>query len=197
MSPLSNQQASGTVSKSLTDQDRRALLEIARRVIVESIIHGRRWRPESMTEKLAAPGSAFVTLTLGGRLRGCVGMAEARNSLAHAVAHCAVAAATEDTRFKPIKPEEVAGLTIEVSVLSPLAPIKSDEIEIGRHGLVVERGAFRGLLLPQVPVEHHWTRENFLAETCLKAGLPADAWKSAETRLLGFTAEIFSENEHS
>ncbi len=197
MSPLSNQQASGLISKSLTEQDRRALLEIARRAIVEAIVHGHRWRPESVSEKLAARGGAFVTVSFGGRLRGCVGMAEARNSLAQTVAHCAVAAATEDTRFKPIKSEEVAALAIEISVLSPLTPISPEEIEIGRHGLVVERRTFRGLLLPQVPVEHRWTRENFLAETCLKAGLPEDAWKSTETRLLGFTAEVFSENEHS
>jgi AmmeMemoRadiSam system protein A len=173
------------------------LLEIARRAIVDFLIHKRLWRPEPVSEKLATAGGAFVTLMFRGRLRGCVGMPASNDSLARTVAHCAVAAATEDTRFKPVGPDEVAGLAIEISVLSPLAPIQPDEIEIGRHGLVVERGAFRGLLLPQVPVERHWSRERFLAETCEKAGLPAGAWKSPETQLFGFTAEVFSEISHS
>jgi AmmeMemoRadiSam system protein A len=193
MSPLSSRAASDSDSHTFSEQERQILLTIARRAIVEAIIHGRAWHPESVRKKLAAPAGAFVTLELRGRLRGCVGMAEARDSLAQAVARCAVAAATEDTRFKPVKPEEVAGLVIEISVLSPLTPIKPGEIDIGKHGLVVERGTFRGLLLPQVPVEHKWTRERFLSETCEKAGLPGEAWKSQETRLLGFTAEIFSE----
>jgi AmmeMemoRadiSam system protein A len=197
MSPPFNSLPSDPLSNLFTGEERRTLLQIARRAIEEAIIHGRRWHPESLPEKLAAPRGAFVTLMLRGRLRGCVGMAEARDSLAQTVARCAVAAATEDNRFKPLDPSEVTGLAIEISVLSPLAPIKPVEIEIGRHGLVIERGAHRGLLLPQVPVEHRWTREDFLSETCVKAGLAGDAWESPETRLLGFTADVFSEDQDS
>lgn len=195
MPPFSNCPAPNRGSHTFNDIERRALLQIARHAIVEAIVHGRDWQPESVPENLAAVGSAFVTLMVRGRLRGCVGTSAAQDSLANTVARCAVAAATEDTRFNPIKPEEVPGLFIEISILSSLTPIKPDEIEIGLHGLVVEQGAFRGILLPPVPVERRWARERFLAETCGKAGLPEDAWKSAETQLLAFTAEVISEAE--
>jgi AmmeMemoRadiSam system protein A len=194
MFPLSNLPPPGPVSESFSEQDRRTLLEIARHAILEAVNHQRRWRPESIQGKLAALAGAFVTVSFRGRLRGCVGVAEARDSLALTVAGCAASAATKDTRFKQIMPDEVAGVAIEISILSPLAPIQPEQIKIGRHGLVVELGSFRGLLLPQVPVEHRWTRERFLAETCAKAGLPEEAWKSPGALLLGFTAEIITES---
>jgi AmmeMemoRadiSam system protein A len=179
----------------LSITDRTALLQIARQSLVETIVHNRRWEPAHAEGILAARRGAFVTLELNRMLRGCVGQVVSRKSLAQTVAHCALAAALEDDRFNPVQPGEVSETTIEISVLSPPKPITPHEIEIGRHGLVIERGPFRGLLLPQVATERKWAPERFLAETCQKAGLPADAWKSGETRILGFSAEVFSELE--
>jgi AmmeMemoRadiSam system protein A len=181
--------------ESLSYDDKNALLRIAREALTETIVHGHRWQPDSVAGLLAEPRAAFVTLELRGKLRGCVGQVEAHKSLASTVARCAIAAALEDDRFNPVQPDEVAQLTIEISVLSQLRPITLGEIEIGKHGLVVERAPFRGLLLPQVAAERNWTADRFLAETCLKAGLPREAWKSREARMLSFTAEIFSESE--
>ena len=110
------------------------------------------------------------------------------------MADAAQLAACQDPRFKPMKPVELSQLGVEISVLSPLAPIEPAKIEVGKHGLMIRRGGFRGLLLPQVAVEHRWNPEQFLEETCMKAGLPADAWREARTEILGFTAEIFSDN---
>jgi AmmeMemoRadiSam system protein A len=180
-------------SKSLSKEDRRALLSIARQAIIEAIVHGRTWKPVFAQGALAESRGVFVTLEHRGKLRGCVGQVVAPDLLAHAVAHCAVAAARDDSRFTPVRPNEVTELAIEISALSSLEPIRAEEIEIGLHGLMVASGPIHGLLLPQVAVEHRWTRERFLQETCEKAGLPGDAWKSAETKLFGFTAELFSE----
>jgi AmmeMemoRadiSam system protein A len=177
-----------------TDEDKSALLQIARRSLVDTIALGRRWRPDRAVGILAEHRGAFVTLEHGGRLRGCVGQVETHESLAGTVAHCAISAAREDNRFHPVRADEVVNLTIEISVLSPLKIIAPNEIQIGAHGLVVECGPFRGLLLPQVAAERGWQAEKFLSETCRKAGLPADAWKSPETQIFGFSAEIFSEN---
>jgi AmmeMemoRadiSam system protein A len=185
MPPYSNQ--------SLSKEHQRSLLEIARRAIVEAVVHARTWRPELSQGTFGERRGVFVTLDRRGKLRGCVGQVAAPDPLAHAVAHCAVAAARDDARFSPVRSHEVAELTIEISVLSPMEEIQVQQIEIGRHGLMIVRDPQHGLLLPQVAVEHRWTRERFLQETCEKAGLPRDAWKSPETQLLGFTAELFSE----
>jgi len=171
------------------------LLQIARRALLETIVRGQRWEPDSGFGLLSERRGAFVTLHVGKKLRGCVGQVEPPRSLAFTVARCAISAAREDDRFDPVQPEEVSRLTIEISVLSPPKLIAPTEIQISTHGLIVERGPFRGLLLPQVAAERHWTPEKFLSETCLKAGLAGDAWKSAETQILGFSAEVFSESE--
>jgi AmmeMemoRadiSam system protein A len=194
MSPLFNSRAAD-LPESLSNQEKSALLQIARQSLIEAIVHGRVWQPDSASGLLAERRGAFVTLHLRTKLRGCVGQVEPRNSLPFTVARCAISAAREDDRFNPVQPEEVPQITIEISVLSPSKPIAPNVIQIGEHGLIVERGPFRGLLLPQVAAERKWTPEKFLSETCLKAGLPGDAWKSAETRVLGFSAEVFSESE--
>jgi AmmeMemoRadiSam system protein A len=194
MSPLFNSRAAES-SESLSNDDKSALLRIARQSLVETIVHGRRWQPDDPAGILAESRGAFVTLHVRGKLRGCVGQVETNKSLAETVARCAISAAREDDRFNPVQPDEVAQLAIEISVLSPAKPITLNEIVIGTHGLIVERGPFRGLLLPQVATERNWKAEKFLSETCLKAGLPSDAWKSTETQILGFTAEVFSEHE--
>ncbi len=138
----------------------------------------------------------FTTLYYHGDLRGCVGFALPVAPLYRAVAETAQAAAFDDTRFPPLTREELPELRISLSILSPLRPIRPEEIEVGRHGLLISLGGRRGLLLPQVPVEHGWDRITFLEQTCHKAGLPANAWREGAS-LEAFTAEVFGEkNEH-
>ena len=105
-----------------------------------------------------------------------------------------MAAALHDTRFRPVQPEEVKDIHIEISVLSPMVPCEDiNEIEVGRHGLVIEQGRARGVLLPQVPTDYGWSRDTYLKQICRKAGLPPDAWKEGDTRLWTFEAEVFGE----
>jgi hypothetical protein len=133
-----------------------------------------------------------VTLTEGGRLRGCIGHIEARKPLYATVRECARAAALDDPRFPAVTPAELSLLQLEISILSPLLDIDPQQVEVGRHGLLISRGAQRGLLLPQVAVEWDWDREQFLAETCLKAGLPGNAWQHG-ARIQAFTAQVLKE----
>jgi len=146
---------------------------------------------------LEKPRGVFTTLYLRGELRGCVGYVAAIRPLAQAVAETACAAAFEDSRFWPVSAEEAPELKVSLSVLSPLFPIHAGQVEVGRHGLVISDGLRRGLLLPQVPVEHGWDRETFLQQTCRKAGLPLDAWKWKSATIEAFEAEVFGEEEDS
>ncbi len=149
---------------------------------------------EAPTSHFAEPRGAFTSLYLYGELRGCVGYVLPISSVYRAVAETARAAAFDDTRFYPVTIDEARNLQVELSILSPPKPILPAEIEIGRHGLLIGMAGRRGLLLPQVPVEHHWDRETFLEQTCRKAGLPSDAWQKGAT-IEGFTAEVFGEKE--
>lgn len=179
----------------LRSEEKRALLEMARQSI-SRIVEEQREMPVSSPEgELARPSGAFVTLRLRGRLRGCIGKMESEEPLADVVSHCAAAAATEDPRFSPLQRDELRELEIEISVLSPLEIARPEQVEPGKHGLLISRGYLRGVLLPQVATEHRWTRERFLEETCIKGGLGPEAWKDAETSIEIFTAEIFSESE--
>ena len=139
---------------------------------------------------LAEPRGAFTSLYWNGELRGCVGYVLPVSSVYRAVIDTARAAAFEDTRFYPVTMEEARGLEIELSILSPPRPVSADEVEVGRHGLLVSMAGHRGLLLPQVPREHNWDRVTFLEQTCRKAGLPADAWRRGAL-MEAFTAEVF------
>jgi AmmeMemoRadiSam system protein A len=176
----------------LTEADQQTLLRMAREAIVEYLHRNRLPEVEEPAEALRQPCGAFVTLRKGKRLRGCIGYVEAVKPLYTTVRECAVAAALHDPRFPPVAPQEVLELSLEISVLSPLAEIAPEKIEVGRHGLLISRGAQRGLLLPQVAMEWHWNREQFLEETCLKAGLPSDAWRHSTT-IQAFTAQVFEE----
>ncbi len=178
----------------LAAEEREELLRIARRAATTWIREGRLPEESPASEKLKAPGAAFVTLTAGGRLRGCIGYTEARAPLYRTVQECAVASATEDPRFLPVASGEMGSVRIEISVLTPLLPIAPDAVDVGVHGLMVKRGGRRGLLLPQVPTEYGWDRETFLAQVCAKAGLPRDAWRRG-AELYSFTAEVFAEAE--
>ncbi len=173
--------------------ERAELLAIARRAICEQVRNTRGSRAVATHPVLQAPGAAFVTLTHGGELRGCIGYVEAVKPLAEAVAHCAASAATADPRFYPVTPEELPGLELEISVLSPLRPIQDPgEVQVGTHGLFISQEGRHGLLLPQVATDYGWDRETFLRQTCLKAGLPGDAWKRG-AQISVFTVDHFSD----
>jgi len=172
-------------------EERRFLIKLAHDAIAAAL-RGQEVDTTPPSDHLAEKRGAFTTLYLGGKLRGCVGYVFAVRSLVRTVAETALAAAFQDTRFLPVTEEEARHLEIEISVLSPLSPIVPEDVEVGKHGLVVTLGARRGLLLPQVPLEYGWDREVFLAETCHKAGLPGDAWLHGAT-LEAFTAEVFRE----
>lgn len=176
--------------------ERRALLAAAREAIAAHLAARRPALPAA-EGALAEPGAAFVSLhrLSDGELRGCVGLLRPEAPLVLAVARMAVAAASDDDRFAAVTAAELGGLSIEISALSRLAPIRPDEIELGRHGLIVRSGDLRGVLLPRVAVDHGWDREAFLAETCRKAGLAADAWTKPETTIQGFTATVFSDDD--
>jgi AmmeMemoRadiSam system protein A len=143
---------------------------------------------------LAEPRGVFTTLYLHGALRGCVGYPLPIAPLYRAVAESARSAAFEDTRFWPVSRDEGPQLSISLSVLSPLQPIEAEQVEVGRHGLLISHAGHRGLLLPQVPVEHGWDRLSFLEQTCHKAGLALDAWRRG-AKLESFTAEVFGDAE--
>jgi len=179
----------------LTRADQRQLLGIARGVIQAGLEDRAFTPPADLSPALQQPCGAFVTLKRHGRLRGCIGRITADAPLAGVVAAMAGQAAFHDPRFEPLKPWELEGLTLEISVLTPFEPVQDPkEIKVGVHGLMVAREGRRGLLLPQVPVEQGWTREEFLEQTCLKAGLPPTAWQEG-SELYRFSAQVFGEDE--
>lgn len=179
----------------LSNDDRLTLVDIARRAISSAVLD--RSIPDfpGFVGALSGPRGAFVTLHLAGNLRGCVGQVENPGPLADVVARSAINAALNDTRFPSVRPDELAQMEIEISVLSALERILPEAIVAGRHGLLVVSGPARGLLLPQVASERNWTARRLLEETCQKAGLPSDAWRDPATEIYGFTAEIFSERD--
>jgi AmmeMemoRadiSam system protein A len=179
----------------LSEADRKAILELARQAVEEAVCRRRLLEQFSRTGVFEQQRGVFVTLHVAKRLRGCIGVIEATEPLGDSIVRCATSAALEDPRFSPMRPEELRDLEIEVSLLSPLQPIRPEEIVIGEHGLLVEQGFRRGLLLPQVATEYHLDRERFLRETCHKAGLDGGAWKAPETRIYAFSCEIMGENE--
>ena len=177
-----------------SDSDRRILLHIAREAIVAHAGGGPAPSPAGAAG-LDRHGGAFVTLHKRGELRGCIGHIEADDLLVRVVARCAVAASSTDPRFPAVSSAEVAELSIELSLLGPLEAIAGpEEIEIGKHGLVVEKSWHRGLLLPQVATEWKWDAAQFLAQTCRKAGLSHEAWKQG-AKIWRFEAEVFGEHE--
>ncbi len=136
----------------------------------------------------------FVTLhTRKGSLRGCIGTFSEREPLWMAVREMAIAAATRDPRFRPVTPDELSQCVVEISALTQAQPITPEAIVVGTHGLLVGRGARRGVLLPQVASEHGWDAETFLDQTCLKAGLPPAAWRDGSVTIEAFSAEVFGE----
>ncbi len=178
----------------ISNEARLVLLKAARESIRS--IFGDTEIPKSEADKfpeLREHKGAFVTLTASGELRGCIGYIIAQQPLFDVVCEAAKQAAISDPRFPPLKEKEIDAIRIEISVLSLFTSIKTyDEIEIGKHGLLLDEGG-RGLLLPQVAVEHKMDREEFLSAVCRKAGLYSEYWKERQLKIKVFTAEIFSE----
>ena len=181
-------------------EEKAQLHEIARKAIEARLTHpaaasgetGARQASETVSRKLKEPRGVFVTLYKKGELRGCIGQIAARMPLADAVETMAQEAAFGDPRFTPLRSDEWGDIKIEISVLTPLKKIGSTEdIEIGKHGIVIFRKGSLGLLLPQVATEYNWDRTQFLEHCCLKAGLPRDMWKDKETEIYTFSADVF------
>jgi AmmeMemoRadiSam system protein A len=167
------------------------LLTVARRSL-EARVRRLPGPPSDVRAPLDQPRGAFVSIHCGDALRGCLGRLQADLAVGRVVAHLAEAVSDSDPRFQPVAADELTSLQIEISVLAPERPGHADEIEIGRHGVIVEYRGRRGLLLPQVAVEHGWDAHTFLTHTCRKAGLPPDAWRDASLYL--FEAQVFSES---
>jgi len=185
----------GEESMNLSAADKEQLLKLARAAIRAHFKGETVPPPANPSPVLCQPWGVFVSLHRRGALRGCIGYLQAVKPLMAAVEEMAAAAAFHDPRFKPLGEEELADLEVEISVLSPMEPIKKiEDIQVGKHGLFIERGLNRGLLLPQVATEWKWDRQTFLEQTCCKAGLAPDAWKDPETRISTFTAEIFADH---
>jgi AmmeMemoRadiSam system protein A len=185
----------GQAGMNLSKADQELLLRVARQSIEAHLKHQAAPGVTSASPVLREPRGAFVSLHRQGRLRGCIGYIEAVKPLLQTIREMAAAAAFQDPRFRPLGPEELADLEIEISVLSPMKLIKStDEIEVGKHGLYMVQGLYRGLLLPQVATEYSWDRLTFLEQTSCKAGLSPDAWKNPATQIYIFSADIFADH---
>lgn len=176
----------------LTKAQKALLLELARISVAARVLGHGPVKPDAC--ELPDVTGVFVTIKRRGALRGCLGTLENRRGLAEEVVRCAADSASEDPRFGPVTADELPELHLELSVLGPLERIDAapDAFTIGAHGLVVEQGARRGLLLPQVATEWGWTPEQFLRQTCVKAGLSPDAWQQGAD-LYRFSAEVFGD----
>ena len=174
-------------------EDKAALLAWARESIAARL-EGRKTAAPPASPALKREAGAFVTLSVGGSLRGCIGRISAGGALVETVHEMAMAAAFEDPRFSPLSAKELPEVEIEITILSPLAKLPSvEDIEIGRHGLYLVKGWHSGLLLPQVPTEYGWDRDTFLEQLCYKAGLPKGAWREPDAELFAFEGAVFNE----
>lgn len=180
-----------------SDDDKKNMLTAAREVLSSCAKGEEVMMPESLSELDSEPMGIFITLhTSKGELRGCIGYLVGIKPLPDAIVEMTKAASKNDPRFSPVKEAELNDIVLEISLLSPLKKIDSpDAIEIGKHGLVVSDGPNKGLLLPQVATENNWDKITFLEHTCEKAHLPRDAWKSEETEISIFSAEVFEEKK--
>lgn len=195
----------GYLSFDLSLEEGEFLVKLARKAVEEYLTsHKRIAVPQKLPEKLSKPCGVFVTINrlIGGEkeLRGCIGYPYPTNPLVEAVIDSAISSATQDPRFPPLSIGELENVVFEVSILTPPELIRVEnpseypsKIKIGEDGLIIERGIFKGLLLPQVPVEWGWGAEEFLCQCCLKAGLPPDCWLMRGTKVYKFQAIIFEE----
>jgi AmmeMemoRadiSam system protein B/AmmeMemoRadiSam system protein A len=184
-------------SYTLSNPDKKELLALARKSVEHAVTEKKAYEPTaSASEALNQERGAFVTLTKGGQLRGCIGYTSAMKPLYMTVRDTATLAALRDPRFQPVAASELPQLEYEISVLSPLRRvIDTQQIKVGQHGLLMKNGDSEGLLLPQVPVEQGWDRQTFLEETCRKAGMGSNCWKDEDTDIFQFTAVVFNEQK--
>jgi MEMO1 family protein len=180
------------VDLGLNAEEKKTLHDIAHTVIWNKVSGKAVPEFHVESERLKELRGAFVTITKKGSLRGCIGHIRGLKPLYKTVEEMAAAAAFDDPRFPPVTKNELKDLSIEISVLTPFKEITDvNEIEVGKHGIYMERGYYSGLLLPQVATEYGWDRNTFLEHTCRKAGLPPDAWKEKDTKIYIFSADIF------
>jgi uncharacterized protein (TIGR00296 family) len=191
----------------LSLQEGKFLIDLARNAVREYLEKGKIIKPpESTPRKLFENCGVFVTINKlkNGikKLRGCIGYPYPTNPLVEAVIDSAINAATQDPRFYPLSSSEIQTVIFEVSVLTPPEEVRVDnpkdylsKIKVGQDGLIIERGIYKGLLLPQVPVEWEWCEEEFLCQCCIKAGLPPDSWLTKDTKIYKFQAIIFEEEK--
>jgi len=190
-----SKQEENETSGEYSRDERKELIKIARVTIENSV--NRKSIPEFQikSDKLKEKRGAFVTINKFGQLRGCIGYTQPIFPLFQTIQHVAKAAAFEDPRFSPVTPNELKNLIMEISVLTLPEKIENvDEIEVGKHGLIIKQNYFQGLLLPQVASDYEWNRTTFLEQTCRKAGLKKDAWKDKNTEIFIFSAEVFGEH---
>lgn len=177
----------------LTTEEQHELLAIARNTIVSYVNHGKIPVVTSTLPGLSLLAGCFVTIKKQGSLRGCIGNFVSDRPLSLLIQEMAVSAATRDPRFYPMKSPDLADFSVDISVLSPLEKAASvEDIIVGVHGIYIVKGSYRGVLLPQVATEYGWNRDQFLSHTCIKAGLPDDAWKR-ECDIYIFSAQVFGE----
>ncbi len=185
----------------LNKDDKTFLLKLARMAIYEYLTNGNIINPPENTIKyLKEKRGVFVTLNKNNMLRGCIGYTEPLKPLVKSIIDVAIAAATSDPRFNKVTIDELDNIELEISVLTKPELIVVDKpieylnnIDVGVHGLIIEKGIHKGLLLPQVPVEWNWDTEQFLCQTCVKAGLNDDAWFDEDVKLYKFQAIVFNE----
>jgi uncharacterized protein len=171
------------------------LLEIAIKAIENTVLkRGERGDVVSGQEALSrAHAGVFVTITVRGALRGCIGDLDPRQSLRDAIIHAAESACARDTRFAAIRPEDLEDMAIDITLLEPMETVEGEaDIVVGEHGVFIEDGLHRGILLPQVAAERRWSSRRFLEALCEKAGLPDEAWKRGSATLKRFRARIIS-----
>jgi AmmeMemoRadiSam system protein A len=181
------------MSELLTKKEQKELLKIARETVVGFVAHTKVPVIAPSAPGLQLHSGCFVTIKQKGELRGCIGNFISDKALYLLVQEMAVSAATRDPRFYPMKADDLADFKVDISVLSPLAKADSvEEIQVGVHGIYIVKGSYRGVLLPQVATEYGWDRDQFLRHTCIKAGLPEDAWQG-ECDIYIFSAQVFGE----
>jgi hypothetical protein len=179
------------MQKNISSKEKNLLLEIAREAIVSYVQNGTIPECEVQNSNLQVQQGCFVCIKINGMLRGCIGNFLSDKPLYKLVQEMAVSAATRDPRFYPLKTDDLKDFDLEISVISPLHKINSiEEIEVGKHGLYLEKNFSRGVLLPQVAVEYGWDRDTFLSQTSIKAGLGKDDWQEG-TDIYTFSALVF------
>ncbi|MGD9343029.1 MAG: AmmeMemoRadiSam system protein A [Desulfuromonadales bacterium] len=182
------------MNRELNTHEQQTLLAIARQAIIHGVQTGQEYIEPREEKALNQRNGCFVTIKQNGQLRGCIGNFQSELPLFKEVAQMAQASATKDPRFYPLKEIDLNNFKLEISVLTPLQKVEDiEEIEVGKHGIYIEKSFYRGVLLPQVALEHNWNRLTFLQQTCLKAGLPTDAWKADDADIYVFSAQVFGE----